>query len=58
MVGIIVVELTNVRNIILEVLEITILLELEVRAITDLRVLGHGIREMILCAVFFKTIFH
>lgn len=46
MVGIMVVELTNVRNTIPEVLVIIILLELGVRAITDLRVLGHGIGEV------------
>ena len=46
MVGIIVVNLTFVRNIIPEVLVITLLLQLEVRAITDLTVLGHGTGEV------------
>lgn len=47
MVEIMVVDLTFVRNIIPEVLVITLLLQLKVRAITDLTVQGHGIGEVV-----------
>lgn len=47
MVGIIVVNLTNVRNTIPEVLVIIILLQQEVRVMKDLTVPGHGIWKVV-----------